>query len=150
MEPHTLGTRQTRIYHRAQVKSLKSLILLGDLPLPEVSRILVVEDEIDLLEIMELHLESSGFHVFAAKSATEAKTVLKQKPVDLVVTDLSIYEGRQTFAEWVHLQTKGPVVMITGMSDEAIRLEKIYRIPLLYKPFTPVDLTNIIRENLCA
>ncbi len=52
--------------------------------------ILVVDDEIDILELMEYHLEKEGFSVVTAKSGGEALDVALSQELDLIVLDLML------------------------------------------------------------
>ncbi|HEY9624737.1 MAG TPA: PAS domain S-box protein [Crinalium sp.] len=53
-------------------------------------RVLAVDDDVDSLELVTFILEQSGALVTAAKSATEALSVLEQSPFDILVSDIGM------------------------------------------------------------
>lgn len=53
-------------------------------------RILVVDDEIDLDRMLQLHLEAEGYQVVTAASGSEALTALSEDHFDLVIVDIKI------------------------------------------------------------
>jgi CheY-like chemotaxis protein len=53
-----------------------------------VTRVLIVDDETSILNLLKTVLEASSFEVETAKSATEAKSRLRQTKFDLVLTDM--------------------------------------------------------------
>jgi CheY-like chemotaxis protein len=58
--------------------------------MPKISRnevVVVVDDSPDTLEVLHRSIEHMGFTVFSCESATEAIELLKDYPVDLVITD---------------------------------------------------------------
>src|SRR5512137_2969196 len=78
--------------------------------------VLAVDDAPTTLEVLERNLTTQGYRVFTAQSVSEAITVLKTTPVDLVITDLKmpgvsgldlIRHVRENFKET-------EVIMITG------------------------------------
>ena len=50
------------------------------------ARILVVDDEAHIVQVVALKLRNAGFEVEAASDGDEAFAILKDHPVDLVVT----------------------------------------------------------------
>jgi len=60
--------------------------------MPEPKTMLLVDDELDILELYTLVLESAGFRVVAVSSAAAALERLAAQPVDLVITDYQMPE----------------------------------------------------------
>src|SRR5260221_14780474 len=56
-------------------------------------RILVVDDEQSMREMLAIMLRREGFEVVAAESRAVAAAVLGQGPVDLVITDVKLPDG---------------------------------------------------------
>jgi two-component system phosphate regulon response regulator PhoB len=54
--------------------------------------ILLTEDNEDLLELIQFHLEKEGYNVLVAKTGTQAIRLLKTHPIDLVILDLMLPE----------------------------------------------------------
>jgi two-component system alkaline phosphatase synthesis response regulator PhoP len=55
-------------------------------------RILVVEDEKDILELVRYHLARENYQVFCASSGEEALRIIASQPLDLIVLDLMLPE----------------------------------------------------------
>jgi CheY-like chemotaxis protein len=54
------------------------------------SRILVIDDEPSIRDVLQLLLTELGHHVDSAKNGAEAKKLLKGSPYDVVFTDLRL------------------------------------------------------------
>ena len=55
-----------------------------------IYRILIVEDDLDMQEMMVSFLQKSGFMVSAVKNATELSDKLKSQRIDLVLLDVML------------------------------------------------------------
>lgn len=111
-------------------------------------KILVVEDDSDLLEILRLSLKSAGYSIATAKNGIEALKKARTLGPDLIVLDLVLPE-LDGFAVCETLRkdrlTAGvPVVVITGLSSEFTRLAGFESGATDYvtKPFTPSELVS--------
>jgi PAS domain S-box-containing protein len=89
------------------------------LPLLEPLRILAVEDEPEVLDLVRTMLVHAGHAVFGAASGREALALFARHPVDLVISDLGM-PGMTgvAFASEVKRQRPVPVVLLTGWADE--------------------------------
>jgi len=116
------------------------------------ARILVVDDESDLRELLTDALDGTGVEVRAAASANEAIELLRDSPVDFVVTDL--YLGDRTGLEVLDALRNGggdvPAIVITGRGDVAALSEASRRRPveLMVKPLDVERLRSTIRREL--
>jgi len=117
-------------------------------------RILVVDDEPDLRELVRVNLAQAGFAVETAASGREALARLHDAPPDLVVLDLMLpdFSGteicRQLRADPELAQVA--VIMLTAKSDE---LDRVVGFELgaddyVTKPFSPRELTLRVRAVL--
>ncbi len=89
-------------------------------------RILIVEDEKDIVQVLEFALRQAGFETIAARDAGEALARIREKPPDAVILDLMLPDIAGTE---VCRQLKGnaktasiPVIMLTARSDEVDRV----------------------------
>ncbi len=58
------------------------------------TRILVVDDEELIVELLESYLERKGFEIFTASSGFKAFAILKENPqIDLVISDIRMADG---------------------------------------------------------
>ena len=110
-----------------------------------VRRILVVEDDDALREVLTVALSRDGHTVDGACDGTEALALLEQQPYDLVLSDLrmprtdgpSLYETLRTRHHFpVRFATKLPrVIFMTGNAAEHAEFLRGTTDPILEKPF---------------
>jgi two-component system phosphate regulon response regulator PhoB len=119
-----------------------------------VSRVLVVDDEPDLLELVRVNLDQSGFAVETAASGGEALERLRRAPPDLMVLDLMLPDVsgteicRQVRADAQLSQL--PIIMLTARADEVDRVVglELGADDYVTKPFSPRELTLRVRAVL--
>jgi cyclic di-GMP phosphodiesterase len=88
-------------------------------PVSEPARILVVDDEISIREVLADGLESFGFDVFQAGSASDAFDRVKRGDVDLVLSDIEMPK-ENGLALLRRIKDHDPdvdVIMVTGVVD---------------------------------
>ena len=113
-------------------------------------RVLVVDDEADLRELLQITLISMGFDVDLAASTAEAKRLLGQKPYSLCLTDMRLPDG--TGLELVEhisrLSEPFPVAVITayGSAETAVAALKAGAFDYLSKPIALDSLRTLIRS----
>ena len=80
-------------------------------------RILVVDDEPNIRELLCMYLNQKGFQATAAGSSEEALRRVMEKTIDLVVLDIVLAgeDGLQLLANLKAADPKLRVVMLTGM-----------------------------------
>jgi two-component system response regulator GlrR len=111
-------------------------------------RILLVDDEADLLSLWKLRLESNGYEVTTALSGEEALAKFSLINPNVVLTDLRMHgiDGMALF-EAIRKQNKAiPVIIITahGSIPEAVAATKQGVFSFLTKP---IDGKDLIRET---
>jgi CheY-like chemotaxis protein len=125
-----------------------------------MAKILLVDDDVDLVEQNRLVLESRGHEVAAAYSATEAKDALSEAPADVVVMDVMMESPTAglELARWVHQQfPKMPAIMVSGVHEKTgspFRFEPdpqwLPIVKFLDKPVSPVRLAEEIEAMVCG
>ncbi len=80
-------------------------------------RILVVDDESQIRELLSVYLARQGFDVQTASSSEETLALLGKAPVDMVVLDIGLADedGLKLLEDIKKEQPKTRVVMLTGM-----------------------------------
>ena len=117
-------------------------------------RILVVEDEKDIRDLVQLHLEKSGFQTVLARDGREAFQKLKESTPDLIVLDLMLPEmGGKELAKLLKAreETKEiPIVMLTAKTEEIDRIVgfELGADDYIPKPFSPRELVLRIQAVL--
>lgn len=117
-------------------------------------RILVVEDDPQIQELVGYNLGKEGFVVLPALSAESALKLLEDQPVDLVILDLMLpgMDG-MTFCRRLKGQSKTqniPVIMLTAKSEEGdiVAGLEIGADDYIPKPFSPRLLIARVRAVL--
>ena len=85
------------------------------------SRILIVDDDPDILDVLEITLSEGNYEILKAMEGEEALRIIKTKPLDLVLLDYNIpkMNGRQVCAEVKKdiLLRHLPIIMVTGKGE---------------------------------
>lgn len=119
-----------------------------------MTRILVVEDDRDIAELVRRYLEKSGFSVELAASGREALTALAQRPPDLLILDLMLphVSGSEICraARAAERTAAIPIIMLTARAEEAERIAglELGADDYIAKPFSPNELVARVRALL--
>jgi two-component system OmpR family response regulator len=114
-------------------------------------KILVIDDETFLAELVKLALEADGHECFTAASVDKASEILRSVPIDLVTLDL-VMNGRSPLV-WLegvvlrHPEIHGRVFIFTGRlldHSEAARV-RACGARVIHKPFTLHQLRETAR-----
>ena len=113
--------------------------------------ILVVDDEDHILRVVSFKLRGAGYEVLEAGDGEEAWEILRNRSVDLVITDqqmpymtgLELVEHMRTLAHTAEV----PVFMLSarGFRLESEELERADVLALIAKPFSPRMLLSQVR-----
>lgn len=114
-------------------------------------KILVVEDEPSIREVICLYLKRAGYLVIEAGDGQEALDSLESNPPDLVVLDLML-PNIDGFEITKHLRAKGdiPIIMLTARRSEIDRIAglEMGADDYVVKPFSPQELVSRVRAVL--
>ncbi len=117
-----------------------------------LGKILVVDDDRNLLELVKMRLESAGYEVTAILKEEEAVQALKEQIFDLAIVDLQLdnQDGISLMAEFHRLIPELPVMILTayGSIESAVESMKKGAYSYLTKPFDPQDLLLQIKIAL--
>jgi DNA-binding NtrC family response regulator len=115
-------------------------------------KILVVDDEPSVTGSLSLILTDAGFEVLTAQSFGESTAILKQLPVDLVITDLRLADASGIdLITYVKRTTPDvEVILMTGYGSLDITIEAIKAGAYYYleKPYTPDRLFALVDRAL--
>jgi two-component system, OmpR family, phosphate regulon response regulator PhoB len=118
------------------------------------SRILVVEDEPDILEVVLYNLKQAGFEVEAAEDGESALSRARERQPDLVLLDLMLpgIDGLEVCKLLKQDDaTRGiPIIMLTARAEEVDRIVgfELGADDYVVKPFSPRELILRIRAIL--
>jgi PAS domain S-box-containing protein len=135
-----VGTTFTLAFPEIGLEALRPPTLLPSL---EPMRVLAVEDEPEVLDVIRAMLTAAGHAVVSAASGREALELFEREPVDVVVTDLGM-PGMTGLALAQELKRRRavPVVLLTGWADELDTAPTRDIDVLLAKPITRERLVS--------
>lgn len=114
-------------------------------------RILIVDDDADILSLMEGVLLRNGMIAETSRSTAEAEVVLENLQVDLIVLDLMM-EGEDglSFCRRLRTSSNVPIIMLTALAEDVDRIVglEIGADDYLGKPFNPRELVARIKTVL--
>ncbi len=117
-------------------------------------KILVVDDNRDLVRLFIVRLEQEGYEVYAAFEAAQAMMQINKVAPDLVLLDIMLPAGGGvSVLQNVRMKastSKLPVIIITGQSDEGIKkvAEKWGISGFFFKPLDAAVLIQKIKQSL--
>ncbi len=118
----------------------------------ERARILLVDDDRDLLQLISMRLDSAGYAVTAVESGEAALVSLAVSRPHLVVTDLRMQgmDGLALFDEIRRVSSATPVIILTahGTIPEAVAATRKGVFGFLTKPFDGKVLVDAVADAL--
>ncbi|MEB3235281.1 MAG: response regulator [Cyanobacteriota bacterium] len=111
-------------------------------------KILVVDDEANIVRILETRLRMLGHQVAIANNGLEALEQFKVFDPDLVILDVMMPElDGFAVTERIRLQSDVPIILLTALSDVADRITglQLGADDYMVKPFSPKELESRIR-----
>ncbi|MBU0574264.1 MAG: response regulator [Candidatus Margulisiibacteriota bacterium] len=118
-------------------------------------KILVVDDEPDLLELVTLRLKREGYDVLSASDGKKALELVKQQHPDLILLDLHLpmisgYEVCSNVKSDEECK-KIPIIVFTVSQEEDFdKLRKAGMDDYIVKPFEPADLLEKVKKYLTS
>lgn len=117
--------------------------------IPQETKILIVDDNPEIINIAELYLNLNGYKTTTANDGVEALNKLYAEKPDLVIYSLRLpkvdgYELAHILRD--HKETKEiPLIMLVPVEEEE-NLEKIYQAGATTHLFTPFDFKELMEE----
>ncbi|MFN3239734.1 MAG: ATP-binding protein, partial [Pseudomonadales bacterium] len=146
------GTSVTILLPRSrEERETKSLPIDSDITSRSLGKILVVEDEPELLELSQRRLQELGYHTIGVESGIAAKAFLETtETIDAVFSDIVMPGGISGFdlVDILHeLRPTIPIVLCTGYAGAPGR-EAHPDVPVLNKPFRTEALAQTLSEAI--
>jgi DNA-binding response OmpR family regulator len=117
-------------------------------------RILVVEDELELIKAMQIRLEQAGYEVLIASDGQQALDKIHKEKVDLIILDLMIpkIDGYKVcrLLKFDKKYKQIPIIMLSARAQESdIKLStEVYADAYIIKPFDHKVVISKIKELL--
>lgn len=90
----------------------------------QAKKILVVDDEVKILEVVKALLESKGFIVYTAENADRAFEIFNNEPISLILLDLMLPgTSGEEICKTIRKKSRVPIIMLTAKVKEADMLE---------------------------
>jgi len=116
------------------------------------ARVLLVDDEADILELLEMALLKMGLQVDKASNVEQALQKLSRQPYDLCLTDMRMPDGEGLqIVEYITQKALAtPVAVITahGNMDNAVTVLKAGAFDYLSKPVSLEQLRSLVKSAL--
>ncbi|MEG1256921.1 response regulator transcription factor [Clostridium sp.] len=116
-----------------------------------LGKILVVDDDKNICEVIKMYLENSGYHVKVANDGREAQEAFSNYKPDLVLLDVMLpYMDGIDVLKWIRKDSEIPVIMITAKGET---FDKVLGLELgaddyIVKPFEPKELMARVKAVL--
>ena len=114
-------------------------------------KILVVDDDLNICELLKLYLENDGYTVFIANDGAEAVNTFQNKTPDLVLLDIMLpkMDGWQVCRE-IRKTSSAPIIMLTAKGET---FDKVLGLELgaddyVVKPFDAKEVMARIKAVL--
>ena len=112
-----------------------------------MKRLLIVDDEWQILELLDLSMSQHGFIVSTASSGPDALKLLRAASFDIVVLDvlMSPWDGFETARQLRAVPGCPPIVFLSGVGGAAQQQHgRTLAAAYLTKPFRPSQLVEVI------
>jgi len=116
-------------------------------------RILVVDDETDIRNLLQEILEDEGYHVQIAEDGNTARSVIENEQVDLILLDIWMpdVDGITLLKEWAgNGQLPMPVIMMSGHGtvETAVEATRLGAYDFIEKPLSLAKLLLTVEHAL--
>ena len=114
-------------------------------------RILIVDDEREIADLVALYLQNEGYQVFRCYNGSEALKVIDSEQLDMAILDVMLPDiGGFELCTKIRERYCWPVIMLTAKGEE---LDKITGLTLgaddyMTKPFLPLELVARVKAQL--
>jgi DNA-binding response OmpR family regulator len=123
-------------------------LLLKGFAVPHVARVLVVDDEPLIVDILTDFLSAQGYEVVGAHGAADAFTMMEVSPPDVLLLDIALplVDGMTALRRVRALYPDLRVVMVTANADEEVARDALRRGAFDYvvKPFDFEYLARVV------
>jgi len=114
-------------------------------------KILVVDDELKIVEVLKSYLENSGYKVFCCSGGKQALNMFNTLKPDLLILDLMLPDvSGEEICQEIRKISRAPIIMLTAKSQEDDMLTglDLGADDYITKPFSPRELMGRVRAVL--
>ena len=128
------------------------LLIMDEAKTPKKARILVVDDELSIVEVLKALLRREGYDVKTASDGTEALGLLKNEKFDLMISDIRMrpMDGISLLQQVRQIQEHLAVIMMTAYAtvETAVEAMKSGAFDYICKPFKIDELLLTVQRAL--
>ena len=114
-------------------------------------KVLVVDDDVKIVELVKLYLNRDGYHVVTAYDGTEALRLARETHPDLIVLDIMLpgINGLEVCRK-LRSESAVPIILLTARTTEQDRIAglDLGADDYITKPFSPKELAARVRAVL--
>mgnify|MGYP001332552750 CR=1 FL=1 len=117
----------------------------------EVQKILVVDDDKEIADLVKIHLTREGYEVFTANNASQGFDVLNKEDIKLIILDIMMpgVDGI-SMCKTIRKMANIPIIMLSAKSQDK---DKIIGLSTgaddyITKPFNPLELIARVKSQL--
>ena len=117
----------------------------------EKTRILVVDDETAIADLVEVYLKNENFQVIKCYNGKQAVEILEQEKIDMAILDVMLPDmDGFSICQRIRETSNIPILMLTAREEE---IDKITGLTLgaddyITKPFRPLELVARVKAQL--
>jgi len=114
-------------------------------------KILIIEDDEKISDLVRLYLEKDGFRVAVANDGKQGLEKIARENLDLIILDLMLPEvDGLTIAKSVRAKNNTPIIMLTAKDEETDKIVglEIGADDYVSKPFSPKELVARVKAIL--
>lgn len=117
----------------------------------EREKIVIVEDDLDILEVLTLYIENAGYQLWQATTMSDGKNAIFQHNPDVIILDINLPDGSGfELAETIRQQSNAILIFLTANDTLEHKLEgfDVGADDYITKPFIPKELLARIQAHL--
>ena len=139
--------KKTTILHMITLQIIKCRKGITHMP----EKILIVDDEQDIADLIEVYLKNENYIIYKYYSAKEARDCIKREEMDLAILDIMLPDiNGFTLCQKIREKYTYPIIMLTAKDEET---DKITGLTLgaddyVTKPFRPLELAARVKAQL--
>ncbi len=115
-------------------------------------RILVLDDEVDVLEFLRIYLESMGWECTTVSTAESAFEALEKRPYFLILSDIAMprMDGYEFMNEVIERKIPSQLAFMTGFGYDPnhtlVKIRRDHHYPCLFKPFNREKVAETVMK----
>lgn len=119
--------------------------------MPETSKIMIVDDDRNICDLLQLYLQKDGYRLFFAHDGSQALDVFRQENPDLIILDIMLPNiNGWDVCRLIRRHSNVPIIMLTARdsSEEKVSGLDMGADDYVIKPFDPKEVAARVRAHL--